>query len=315
MLPISAARCCFFLFAVIVAVAGCTSKIKPFRSSKPETGWHTQVIDDLISLPPPAQKIVVTVYKFRDQTGQYRFQAGAVNYSTAITQGATSMLIKALEDAGNGSWFTVLERESLPNILNERKIIRQTRLQYMSQEELERVPPLPPLLYSPLLLDGGVISYETNLLTGGLGARYLGIGGNTEFSRDAVTIYLRLVSVKDGRILKSVETRKTIFSIRLDANVFKFVSYQNLLEAEAGYSSNEPPQMSVQEAIEQGVYALVMEGALDGIWNFADPERGKQLIAKYEEQKQVKPVPVYDEDGELSGFTTRTEAAQPAAAR
>jgi len=309
-------RCLSIVLAAALAATlagGCTSKVKPFRSSKPETGWHTQVIDDLISLPPPAQKIVLTVYKFRDQTGQYRFATNAVNYSTAITQGATSMLIKALEDAGGGSWFTVLERESLPNILNERKIIRQTRLQYMSQDELNQVPPLPPLLYSPLIVDGGVISYETNLLTGGLGARYLGIGGNTEFQRDAVTVYLRLVSVKDGRILKSVETRKTIFSIKLDASVFKFVSYQNLLEVEAGFSSNEPPQMSVQEAIEQGVYALIMEGAVDGLWSFADPARGKKLIAAYEEEKQVKPVPVYDDEGELAGFTTRTAASQPPA--
>ena len=49
-------------------------------------------------------------------------------------------------------------------------------------------------------MDGGVIAYETNLLTGGLGARYLGIGGSTEFRRDTVTIYLRAISVKNGEI-------------------------------------------------------------------------------------------------------------------
>ena len=304
-----------FLTVLILAVtlmAGCTSKIQPLRSSKPEFGYKSQVVDDLLALPPPAQKIVVAVYKFKDQSGQYKQTVNStLNYSTAVTQGATSMLVKALEDAGRGQWFTIVERESLPNLLNERKIIRQTRLQYMSKEDMERIPPLPPMIYAPVILDGGIIAYETNLLTGGLGAKYLGIGGDTEFQRDTVTVALRAISVKDGRVLKTVETRKTIFSFKVDASVFKFVGVKELLEGEAGFSSNEPPQMSVKEAIESAVYSMVLEGAVDGLWAFQDPELGKRLIAEYEEQKQVQVVPVYGSDGQLEGF----KPAKPPAAK
>jgi len=292
---------------LLFAATGCSTLIKPVKSSKAETGYHSQVIDKLMALPPPAEKIILTVYKFRDQTGQYKPPStttnATVNYSTAVTQGATSMLVKALEDTGQGNWFTVLERESLPNLLNERKIIRQTRLQYVTKDDLSKIPPLPPMLYAPLLLEGGVIAYETNLLTGGLGAKYLGIGGQADFQRDTVTIYLRMVSVQDGRVLKSVQTAKTIFSVSVDASVFKYVGFDKLLEGEAGFTTNEPPQMAVLEAIEQGVYSLIMEGSIDGLWSFKDPEKAKPLIAEYLEDKLVKPVPVYDNDGKLAGFT------------
>lgn len=291
------------LAAIILTATGCTTLVKPIRSTKAEIGYHSQVIDDLMALLPPKEKIIVAVYKFRDQTGQYKQSASnAVNYSTAVTQGATSMLIKALEDAGQGKWFTVVERESLPSLLNERKIIRQTRMQYLAKEDMDKLPPLPPMIYAPVILDGGVIAYETNLLTGGLGAKYLGIGGHTEFQRDTVTIFLRAISVKDGRILKSVQTSKTIFSVKVDSSIFKYVGVKDLLEAEAGFSSNEPPQMAVLEAIEQGVHSLVMEGAIEGLWSFENQALGQKLIEEYKEEKEVKAVPIYNADGELEGF-------------
>jgi curli production assembly/transport component CsgG len=46
-------------------------------------------------LPKPKEPIVVGLYKFRDQTGQSLRKWS--NFSTAVTQGATSILIKALK--------------------------------------------------------------------------------------------------------------------------------------------------------------------------------------------------------------------------
>jgi curli production assembly/transport component CsgG len=191
------------------------------------------------------------------------------------------MLIKALTEAGNGTWFTVLERESISNLLNERKIIQQTRQQYAGSTGND----LTPLLYSPLIYEGGVVAYQSNSLTGGVGARYLGIGGSTDFQRDFVSIYLRLVSVKNGQILQSVDTAKTIFSFKVDAAAFKFVALKDLLEVEAGFTSNEPSQMAVLEAIEKAVYASVLEGSMGGLWQFKDSNRAKEIIAEYKEEK------------------------------
>src|SRR5690606_25198029 len=152
-------------------------------------------------------------------------------------QGGTSMLIKALIDSG---WFVPVERESLPNLLNERKIIQSTRYQNAT-EAGGNVQNLPPLLFSSILMEGGIISYDTNLVTGGLGVEYFGIGGSAETRRDQVTIYLRAVSVKNGRVVSNVSTSKTILSQKVGFNLFRYVSYQRLLEAEMGFSTNEPP--------------------------------------------------------------------------
>lgn len=280
-------------------VGGCSSKVQPVKSAKAQIGYKTQSHLELRALPEPAQPIHVVVYKFRDQTGQYKPGTGTTGWSTAVTQGATSMLIKSLQDAGDGKWFQVLERESLNNLLNERKIIRQTRKEYDATKQGGKYQKLPPLLFAPIMLEGGIIAYESNLLTGGVGARYLGIGANTKYQRDMVTIYLRAVSVKNGRVLKSVTTNKTIFSLGLDAGVFKFVGFRELLEVEAGFTTNEPPQMAVLEAIERATYSLILEGASEGLWAFKDPKMQGRLLAKYFKEKSAVVTADFDERGRL----------------
>lgn len=304
---------------VVLATVGlflaCSARIQPIKSDKAQIEYKTQIYKDLISLPPPKQPIVLVVYKFRDQTGQYKPGTDSIGWSTAVTQGATSMLIKALQDAGRGSWFTVLERESLSNLLNERRIIRQTRKEYEGQQN-EDAHALPPLLFAPIMLEGGVIAFESNLLTGGLGARYLGIGGSTKYRRDTVTIYLRAVSVKNGRVIKSVTTSKTILSFALDGGVFKFIGFQDLLETEAGFTTNEPPQMAVLEAIEMAVYSMVMEGAIEGVWSFKEPEQARSHLVQYLKDKNANLFAKFDDKGNLvevekNGKKRRIQSEKP----
>ncbi len=293
-----------FLVALILNLGwGCSAQIQPIKSSKAQLEYKTQIYEQLVSLPPPKEPIILVVYKFRDQTGQYKPGTGTTGWSTAVTQGATSMLIKALQDAGAGKWFTILEREALPNLLNERKIIRQTRKQYEGGTK-NGIAVLPPLLFAPILLEGGIIAYESNLLTGGLGARYLGIGGSTKYARDTVTIYLRAVSVKNGRIIKSVNTSKTIFSFELEGSVFKFIAFQELLEAEAGFTTNEPPQMAVLEAIEKAVDSLVIDGVIEGLWSFQDPVQGRRFDKRYLKEKYATVVAKFDKNGKLEAIVT-----------
>ena len=68
----------------------------------------TDVFSDLKSLPKPAGSIPVSVYSFRDQTGQYKPQTNVSSFSTAVTQGANSILVQALHES---DWFTPVERE------------------------------------------------------------------------------------------------------------------------------------------------------------------------------------------------------------
>ncbi|OGQ96957.1 MAG: hypothetical protein A2521_11880 [Deltaproteobacteria bacterium RIFOXYD12_FULL_57_12] len=215
---------------------------------------------DLLALPKPKGKIPVAVYSFRDQTGQYKDHPTSSTFSTAVTQGATAILVEALLRSG---WFVPLERENLNDLLTERKIIR-------AKLENDKDRDLQVLKHAPLLLEGGIVAYETNMVTGGIGAKYFGAGGGAQIRRDQVTIYLRSVDVLKGEIVHSISTTKSILSEEVDFGIFRFVKINRLLEAEAGFSSNEPPQICVREAIEMAVINLIIEGVMDGHWALAD---------------------------------------------
>jgi curli production assembly/transport component CsgG len=289
-----------------LTLTSCSTFFQPLSSSKATTDYRSGLSDLLRSLPPPKEPIVISVYKFRDQTGQYK-SGDQVQYSTAVTQGATSMLIRALMEAGNGKWFTVLEREGLNDLMNERKIIHQTREMYDKDKGKAEssAPSLPPLLYAPILLEGGVVAYETNLLTGGVGAHYFGLGGTTEFRRDTVTSMLRAVSVKNGQVLNHVDSRKTIFSMALDSGLFRYVAFKRLLEAEAGVTSNEPPQMAVMESIEACVYGMVMEGLIGHLWAFQDASQQVTWVNRYLQERDSEMLAEVDDKGEVVGVEAK----------
>ena len=291
---------------LVINLSSCSSSIQPISSSKATTNYHSQISGLLRSLPTPKKPIIVAIYKFKDLTGQYKSNDTITQYSTAVTQGSTSMLIRALLEAGNGKWFKVLEREGLTDLLNERKIINQTRDAYLPTDpnkSADKKPNLPPMLYAPVLLEGGIVAYETNLLTGGVGARYFGIGGSTEFRRDTVTSMLRAVSVQNGEVLTHIDSRKTILSMQLDSGLYRYVSYQRLLELEAGITSNEPPQMAVLESIEACVYGMIVEGLIHNLWSLEDAKLTQGLIDDYllnhdytEQTDNPKPVDKHKKD-------------------
>jgi curli production assembly/transport component CsgG len=236
---------------------------QPLGSREAELGPETPMKKELLDLPEPKEKIVVAVYKFRDQTGQYKPSENVASWSTAVTQGATNILIRALEESG---WFIPIERENISNLLNERKIIRSSREQYEGGSNIL----LPPLLFAGVLIEGGIVSYETNIFTGGAGLRYFGTDASAQYREDRVTIYLRAVSTSNGKILRTVYTTKSILSQEVSAGVFRYVKYKRLLEAETGFTYNEPTEMAITEAIEKGIQSLIIEGVYDNLWALKD---------------------------------------------
>lgn len=267
----------------ILFFSGCMAMTPNIASQRATSGpeYITSIHKDLISLSKPEKPIPVAVYKFRDQTGQYKAPGNATNFSTAVTQGATAILIKALEDSG---WFLPVEREGLANLLQERKIVIQMRDLYLNEEQKKSFEPLPPLLYAGILFEGGIIGYDSNVTTGGIGAKYFGAGGSAEYRVDKVTVYLRAVSVKNGAVLKSVQTSKTVLSQMLSLGIFRFVRLNRLLEAEAGVAANEPVEMAVQEAIEKAVHDIIIEGVKVGIWKPINPKDFEKWLNKYENE-------------------------------
>jgi curli production assembly/transport component CsgG len=272
------------ILGILIFTSGCSTYMQPLKTTDATVGTPSAVNKDLRSLPPPKDKIVAAVYKFRDQTGQYKASNTVSTFSTAVTQGATSILLRALEESG---WFVVIEREGLSDLLNERKIIRSSRANYQGDTG-EDSQLLPPLLFAGVILEGGIISYDTNILTGGTGIKYFGAGASGEYRQDRVTIYLRAISTQSGRILKTVYTTKTILSQMVDVGLYRFVNFQRLLEVETGYSYNEPPEMCVTEAIEKAVQSLIIEGINENIWALQNPaDMRSPIMLKYENEKET----------------------------
>ncbi len=272
--------------ALSLLLSGCGAYFnQPVMQQEARTGELTTKSETLKNLPLPAEPVVVGVYNFKDQTGQYKNLEAGSSFSTAVSQGGTTMLIKALEDS---KWFTPIERENLGNLLNERNIIRATRDEYRKSTNPNE-PNLPPLLFAGILLEGGVISYDSNIITGGAGARYFGVGGSTQYREDRITVYLRAVSTSSGKILKTVYVSKTILSQAVSANLFKYVNFQRLLEVETGFTRNEPVQLAMKDAIEKAVESLIIEGIQERLWTSKDgQETNDKLVNDYLLEKEME---------------------------
>ncbi|GED21196.1 CsgG/HfaB family protein [Halomonas halmophila] len=257
------------MYKVIIAVAmaaglsGCAAMVADVEGLEGQPATLTPrsaTWQDLTSLPRPSGKVLAAVYDFRDQTGQYR-PAPASTFSTSVTQGAAAMLTGALMDSG---WFTPLERVGLQNLLTERRIIRA------ELERFNRPDNLGALRSASVLLEGGIIAYESNVKTGGAGAEYFGIGASGQYQVDQVTVNLRAVEISTGEVLSNVTTTKTIYSKEVRAGVYRFIDFRRLLEAEAGVTTNEPVQMAVMSAIEAAVIHLIARGVRDNLWNLEE---------------------------------------------
>jgi curli production assembly/transport component CsgG len=218
-------------------------------------------------LPPAGGPVPIAVYSFLDKTGQRKNIPNVASFSTAVSQGAEAYLIGALQDVGDQRWFTVLERVGLDNLIKERQMIRQMREQYQGREAKS----LPPMMFAGVIVEGSVTGYDSNLLTGGSGMRILGIGAQTQYQSDTVTVTLRTVSVNTGEVLTTVTVTKTVLSYMDKFGILKFVEEgTKAIEAESGMSINESVNKATNLAVKAAVVATIREGVRKGHWAFKE---------------------------------------------
>lgn len=265
-------------FASVIFLSGCATTGQPMNAPAATLVSDTHTTSSLRSLPPPRRPLDVAVYEFADLTGQARPNPEFAESSRAVTQGGAQILVDVLTRTGNGQWFRIAERTGLRNLVQERTLIENTNQAYGG------VGPLPPIRFAGIILEGGIIGYDADIMSGGAGARYFGIGANTEYRSDTVTVNLRAVSVQNGEVLASTTTTKQIFSYMTRAGVYVFAEPQRLLELEAGVARNDPTQLAVREAIELAVFSLIVEGVESGLWDLRDSSAGPALITAYNQQ-------------------------------
>lgn len=279
----------FIALATSLLLASCAPNIIPKGA---QNSWLPSETPDIITKPrynelpalrgPNGPPITVAVYSFTDKTGQRKPNDKFSTFSSAVTQGSEVFLIKALQDAGGGKWFKPVERVGLDDLIKERQLIRNQRETYEGQNAKQ----LAPMLVAGIMLQGGVIGYDSNVGQGGIGARFLGIDGNTQYRTDEVSVIIRLVSVHTGEVLLSSGASKTIYSTGIGANVLKFIDAgTRALELEAGATINEPTTYAVRIAIEAAVVDLVKQGVNKKLWDYAP--LNEEEIAKQANRKKA----------------------------
>lgn len=246
----------------VVLLSSCSTLDNSFppitSTSKPNVDGL--IITELASIGEPERKPSLAVYltSFTDLTGQRTSRDNFATFSTAITQAPYTYLIYALTQS---NFFNVVERIGLDNLTRERQIIRSTREGFSENQEIM------PLSFAGLIVEGGVVSYETSNLSGGTGARYLGIGLTKQYRQDVVTVSLRTVSVSTGKVMTDVLVTKSILSVAIDQNIFRFIANNTeLVEIENGRAENESVSIALRAAIETAVLETINIGLEQGYW-------------------------------------------------
>jgi len=311
------------LISLLIAtlLAGCATssaireKVTGNQFDEPTVEQSKFLKKDKNKLPPPSGgPVPVAVYSFTDKTGQRKSVTGIASLSSAVTQGAENYLIKALQDVGDGRWFTVLERVGLENLIKERQMIRQMREQYQGRE----AKPLPAMIFAGIIMEGGIVGYDSNTLTGGSGMRLFGIGASTQYQSDTVTVTLRTVSVSTGEILTTVTITKTVLSYMDKLTLLRFVDDGTAmganalaLEGEIGGSINESINKAIDVAVQAAVVTTIQEGSRKGIWSYKSEIAVRPEPAPLIEVTQ--PVqPVVETKPEEPKVEVKPTAVQPA---
>ena len=254
---------------LILLTAGCAITQKMGVEYKPQLA-EVKLQKEFDALPPPdGKKVTVAVYVFADKTGQRKPTTGIASLSMAVTQGAEVFLIKALQDVGKGMWFDVVERVNVDALTKERLIIRQMREAYEGKD----AKPLMPLQFAGLIMEGGIIGYDSGSESGGAAYRFLGVGPQTQYSKDTVTVSLRAISVNTGKVLAAVTVTKIVYSTADSFAMLKFLNAgTQAFEAETGLTINEPGTLAVKATVEAAVVELIKEGERKGVWDYKKAE-------------------------------------------
>lgn len=267
------------IIAAAIALTGCNA-IRPVLDAQASSDPRVSkpMLKELSKVPAPAgPPITVAVYSFKDMTGQRKPSNTLSLFSSAVTQGAETYLIKTLSEVGNRQWFTVVERVGLDNLLKERQMIKQTREIY----DGEKAKMLPPLALAGVILEGGIVDYNSNTLTGGTGARWLGIGPYTQYTQDLVVINLRLVSVQSGEVLTSITIEKNLLSTAEGVTALRFFNTATrAFELDSSQTFNEPGNYALRSAIEAGVIELIAQGERQGLWKYKEQPKNDMVPQK-----------------------------------
>ncbi len=200
--------------------------------------------------------IVIGVGDVKDYTGKYSIEEG-----NAITQGGSLMVYSALGKLSGA--VRIAERFDPSVAERELSYIDRRRLGNETLHSLggaEVVPWLPyfggTIRQSDYFIVGGITEMNYNIRSGGLEAGANQIGGKSRQYSQQVAIDLRIVDTKSLMVVKTISLTKQFTGYEVGANIFRFFG-SDLFDINIGQRGQEPLQLGIRAALEEGVVRLV----------------------------------------------------------
>ncbi|MEO7547711.1 MAG: CsgG/HfaB family protein, partial [Ramlibacter sp.] len=203
----------------------------------------------------PAQGIAVGDVK--DYTGKY-----SQNEGSTITQGGSLMIYSALGKLGGA----VQIQERFDTRIAELELAYTDRRQLGDgrTHQLESNKPAVPwvpyfggsILRSGYYIVGGITELNYNIHTGGGEVAISGVGLRRRTFNMSIGVDLRVIDTRTLVVVKTVSLQKQIVGQEVGAGVYRFFGNE-LFDLNIGSKSQEPLQLGVRTALEQGVMELV----------------------------------------------------------
>lgn len=201
---------------------------------------------------------VIAVGDVHDYTGKF-----AVNEGNAVTQGGALMVSSALGKLGRG----VVMAERFDPTIAERELAYIDRRQLGDGAVHEvagaaggKVAWVPyyggSIARSDYFIVGGITELNYNINSGGaeVGVNQVALKART-FSQ-SVGVDLRIVDTKTLMVVRTVSLTKQFNGYEVGFNVFRFFN-SKLFDIDIGGKGQEPVQLGVRAALEEGVVRLI----------------------------------------------------------
>ena len=118
------------------------------------------------------------------------------------------------------------------------------------------------ILKSDYYIVGGITELNYNIQSGGALAQVNQVGPDARVYTESVAIDLRIVNSRNLTVVRTVSFEKQLTGEEVDFNIFRFFG-SSLFNVDIGNKQQEPAQLGVRTALEEGVLKLV--GAVEGI--------------------------------------------------
>lgn len=201
------------------------------------------------------QPITVAVGEVRDYTGKY-----SINEGNAITQGGALMVYSALGKIGG----PVRIAERFDPTIAERELGYTDRRQLgdggVREVDGKRVPWLPyyggTIAQSDYFIIGGITEVNYNVRSGGAQVAINNIGPEARVYTQSVAIDLRIVDTRSLIVRDTISLTKQFSGYEVGVGVFRFFG-TDLFDINVGAKGQEPLQLGIRTALEEGVLRLV----------------------------------------------------------